>query len=69
MKEDQNRFKEPSGWDKKLLKDSILVKDLHNVWKDLQKVYLKELPDLAYREIPSTEEIEKSVKSIIEKLF
>ncbi len=69
MKEDQNRFKEPSGWDKKLLKDSILVKDLHNVWKDLQKVYLKELPDLAYREIPSTEEIEISVKSIIEKLF
>ncbi len=35
------------------------------VWNNLQSLYLRELPDLAYQEIPSTEEIEDSLITIL----
>ena len=62
---DQQSFEKPEGWREKTISDSPLITDLHAVWATLQRVYLRELPDLAYREIPSVDEIEKSVKEIL----
>ena len=39
--------------------------DLHGMWEALQPVYLRELPELAYREIPSGEAIQASMRRIL----
>lgn len=62
---DQQSFEKPEGWQGKTISDSPLITDLHAVWTTLQNVYLRELPDLAYREIPSIDQIERSVKETI----
>ena len=45
--------------------DSPLLTDFHAVWMNLQSLYLRELPDLAYQEIPSAEQIEESIITIL----
>jgi arginine decarboxylase-like protein len=50
--------------DKKMV-DSPLLTDFHAVWNNLKSLYLRELPDLAYQEIPSAEEIEDSLITIL----
>ncbi|MDE7455227.1 MAG: nucleotidyl transferase AbiEii/AbiGii toxin family protein [Prevotella sp.] len=62
---DQQEFEKPDGWQGKTMSDSPLLTDFHTVWKDLQSLYLRELPDLAYQEIPSAEEIEDSIITIL----
>ena len=68
LQEDQQRFVQPIGWQEKSITDSPLLKDLQGVWRGLQNVYRKELPDLAYRPIPSIEEIQRGVSEIIKCL-
>ena len=63
--QDQQRFDKPEGWQNKDIKDSPIINDLHNVWSALSNVYAKELPDLAYKEIPMIESIENSMKQLI----
>ena len=53
------------GWQNKDIKDSPIINDLHNVWSALSNVYAKELPDLAYKEIPMIESIENSMEQLI----
>lgn len=48
--------------------DSPIIKDLHSVWTTLSYVYAKELPDLAYKEIPSIESIEESIRQLLSYL-
>ena len=67
--QDQKRFAKPEGWQNKDITDSPLIKDLLQLWKSLKVTYLKELPDLAYKDIPSADEIEKSLVTIIQHLF
>lgn len=62
---DQSRFAEPEGWRKKTIKDSPLLNDFDSVWAELKGTYLKELPDLAYREIPSPEDIANNFIQIV----
>ena len=62
---DQQEFDKPVGWQNKTMADSSLFTNFHDVWKELQPLYLRELPDLAYEEIPSAEEIEKSLMTIL----
>jgi hypothetical protein len=62
---DQQEFEKPDGWQGKTMGDSPLLADFHAVWNNLQSLYLRELPDLAYQEIPSAEEIENSIISIL----
>ena len=62
---DQQEFEKPDGWQGKTMGDSPLLADFHAVWNNLQSLYLRELPDLAYQEIPSAEEIEDSLITIL----
>ncbi len=65
LMQDQQRFDKPEGWQNKTVTDSPIVKDLHSVWKALESVYLRELPDLAYQEIPSVYSIEDSIAELL----
>ena len=65
FKHDQKSFVKPEGWQNKAWTESPLITDFHSLWESLKNVYLRELPDLAYQEIASAKEIEKSIKSII----
>ena len=62
---DQQEFIKPDGWQDKKMVDSPLLTDFHAVWNNLKSIYLRELPDLAYQEIPSAEEIEDSLITIL----
>lgn len=62
---DQQEFDKPEGWQDKTMADSPLFINFHDVWKELQPLYLRELPDLAYEEIPSAEKIEQSLITIL----
>ena len=66
--QDQQRFDKPEGWREKDVMDSPIIKDLHSVWTTLSNVYTKELPDLAYKKIPSIESIEESIRQLISYL-
>ena len=61
----QQEFEKTIGWQGKTMSDSPLLTDFYTVWKDLKSLYLRELPDLAYQEIPSAEEIEDSLITIL----
>ena len=62
---DQQEFEKPDGWQGKTMADSPLLTNFHEVWNNLESLYLRELPDLAYQEIPSAEEIENSLITIL----
>lgn len=65
LEHDRQSFVKPDGWKTRPLQDSPLIKDLHATWKLLQSTYLRELPDLSYREIPSVEDIESSIQTLL----
>lgn len=65
---DRQSFSKPAGWQDKELKDSPLITNFHELWATLQNIYLRELPDLAYQEVPSAESIEQSVTELIKVL-
>lgn len=64
LNEDHQRFDNPEGWCQRALTDSPLIKNLPIVWGQLYRVYLRELSALAYKPIPSQEEIECSMVEI-----
>ena len=66
--QDQQRFDKPEGWQNKSIMDSPIINDLHNVWAALSNVYAKELPDLAYKEIPTIESVENSMEQLVSYL-
>ena len=63
--QDQQRFTKPDGWQHKKIKESPILTDLHSVWSQLDSIYSNELPDLAYKEIPSAEQIEKAIRKLL----
>ncbi len=63
--QDQQRFDKPEGWRDKHIADSPIINDLHTVWTVLGGVYASELPDLAYKQIPSSEAIEQSMAQLL----
>jgi hypothetical protein len=65
FEQDQQRFDKPAGWNKKRMMDSPLITNWHTTWQAIQNVYLRELPDLAYKKIPSVEEIEDSMEELL----
>ena len=66
--QDQQRFDKPEGWQNKNIMDSPFLNDLHDVWSALSNVYSKELPNLAYKEIPMIDSIENSMEQLISYL-
>lgn len=65
---DRHSFEKPDGWQHRSLSESPLITDLHATWLLLQPTYLRELPDLAYRDIPSVNEIEDSTRIILQHI-
>lgn len=66
--QDQQRLDKPAGWQDKRFTDSPIITQLHSVWTELGRVYARELPDLAYKEIPSIEHIEHSMRQLVSYL-
>ena len=66
--EDQARFKEPIGWQNRVLSDSPLLNDFATVWDYLKPIYESELPELAYSEVPTPEDVYESAISLFELL-
>jgi hypothetical protein len=65
LEHDRQSFAKPDGWQNRSLKESPLVIDLHATWMQLQPTYLRELPGLAYRDIPSVGQVEQSMATIL----
>ena len=65
---DQSVFDTPEGWQGKEIDDAPLLKDFPRLWDELSSHYVEELSQLAYRPIPSPEEIAKSIGELLAKL-
>lgn len=65
---DQQRFSQPKGWQNRSLGESPLFTSLDDVWRKLEPTYLKELPGLAYQQIPSSSSIIESVSTILKHI-
>lgn len=68
FQQDQERFDEPEGWKNRKLSDSPILYDFDTIWKSLEVTYLRELPDLAYKNIPPAGDIKASIKKLISYL-
>ncbi|MGQ1786317.1 MULTISPECIES: nucleotidyl transferase AbiEii/AbiGii toxin family protein [unclassified Saccharicrinis] len=65
---DQQQFDEPSGWNKKTIQDSPLIKDFDSIWEKLKLTYTNELSMLAYSEIPNEKDVAQRFKELIKIL-
>ena len=65
LEHDRKSFSKPDGWQTRPLNQSPLIVDLHATWQLLQPTYLNELPDLAYRDIPSVDAVEEGISSLL----
>lgn len=68
LKHDKEMFKEPTGWQNKLVAESPLVNDFSNVWKQLKEKYQTELSALAYRPIPDEKDVAKCFEELIKRI-
>ena len=68
FEEDQERFEKPLGWRTRLISESPMFSSFDNIWKQLEAVYIAELPGLAYTQIPSPETIKLSLNRILGRL-
>ena len=65
LEHDRQSFSKPDGWQTRPLNQSPLIVDLHATWQLLQPTYINELPDLAYRDIPSVDAIEEDISTLL----
>ena len=65
LEHDRQSFSKPDGWQTRPLNQSPLIVNLHATWQLLQPTYLNELPDLAYRDIPSVDAIEEDISTLL----
>lgn len=66
---DQRQFSNPEGWQGRRLEESPLLISINEVWKKLEPIYLKELDELAYGEIPTSAQILDSIRTILSHLL
>ena len=69
LEHDRETFDKPDGWSTMDIKQSPLLSDFHTVWSSLKGTYLKELPAIAFSEIPSENEVAKSFEEIIKSIL
>ena len=56
---DRETFDKPEGWNTMEIEQSPLLSDFSNLWSNLKDTYLKELPAIAFSEIPKEEVVAK----------
>ena len=69
IRHDQQAFDEPQGW--RLLNNlnqSPLIKDFENIWSSLTPKYIENLSKIAYRTIPSPDNIKSSFTKILHSI-
>ena len=67
LKHERVLFDTPSGWRKRVIRNSPLVTDFENIWNKLKKRYETELPPLVYSlSIPGADQIGECMSKIIE---
>lgn len=69
IESDQSRFDEPQGWQDRPFTESPLLTSFDDVWEQLKDTYVKELPDLAYDDIPSEGEIRHTFIELSSHIF
>lgn len=68
LKHDKEIFDEPTDWKKKSVKESPLINDFKNTWKQVKGKYRAELSALAYTPIPEERLIAKQFQTLINYL-
>lgn len=68
LKHDRTQFSKPEGWQERSVSESPLLIDFAATWKSLETTYLSELPELAYKEIPTPSQIKESTQQILNLL-
>ena len=68
LKHDKEMFDEPIGWKNKSLKESPLINDFENVWKQVKETYKTELSVLAYTPIPDEKKVAGRFKELMKRL-
>lgn len=65
---DQNVFTDPKGWREKSIAESPLITQFPELWTSLKNTYSRELPALAFKEIPAEKLVAKAMIYILNKL-
>ena len=65
---DRETFDKPDGWNTLKIEQSPLLSDFSNLWSKLKETYLKELPAIAFSEIPQENVVAKSFEEIINRI-
>ena len=66
---DRETFDKPEGWNTMEIGQSPLLSDFSNLWSNLKDTYLKELPAIAFSEIPKEDVVAKSFEEIINHIL
>ena len=65
---DRATFDKPEGWNSMKIEQSPLLSDFSVMWSKLKETYLKELPAIAFSEIPKEDLVAKSFEVIIKSI-
>lgn len=69
LKHDREEFEKPYGWREKSITSSVLVSDFATFWgSTLVTAYNRELPNIAYKEVPTPESVAESFVKILSYL-
>lgn len=69
LEHDRKTFDKPDSWRCLDIKQSPLLSDFPAIWSSLKGTYLKELPAIAFSEIPSESAVAKSFEEIIKSIL
>lgn len=69
LKHDREEFEKPYGWREKSIASSVLVSDFISLWEStLVTAYNRELPNIAYKEVPTPDIVAESFMKILTSL-
>ena len=66
---DRATFDNPEGWNTMDIEQSPLLSDFSSLWENLKTTYMKELPAIAFSDIPGAEEVAISFEEIVKQLI
>ncbi|WP_026367381.1 nucleotidyl transferase AbiEii/AbiGii toxin family protein [Bacteroides sp. 14(A)] len=66
---DRATFDKPDGWNIIKIEQSPLLSDFPNLWENLKETYLKELPAIAFSEIPKEDLVASSFEIIAKNIL
>lgn len=65
---DRATFDNPEGWNTMDIEQSPLLSDFFALWANMKSTYMKELPAIAFSDIPDAEEVAASFEKIAKQL-